>query len=191
MTAREDQSQAFVADRLVIRVEHAVTCFRRLARLVATQFRVLLGSHPLAPPGVDHLAFGGCGYPGRWIGRDAVARPALECEREGVLDRLFGEVEIAKGLDQRGSDAAVLEPKDALDRLMYIVRFGHGRSPAGQRWLGLPDRADLARTAVDQVRHLARPVHCLVEVPGVDEIEAAKLLFGLGERAVGNQPLAV
>jgi hypothetical protein len=42
------------------------------------------------------------------MGRDAVARPPLRRDREGLLRGLLGEVEVAEEADQRSEDATPL-----------------------------------------------------------------------------------
>jgi hypothetical protein len=55
--------------------------------------------------------------PGPGVGRDAVARPTLERDRERVLDRVLGPVEIAEDTGQVRKRASPLLPEDALDGL--------------------------------------------------------------------------
>jgi hypothetical protein len=47
--------------------------------------------------------------------RDALARPSLECDRERILDRLFGKVDVAELPDEDGHGAAVLVAERAID----------------------------------------------------------------------------
>ncbi len=53
------------------------------------------------------------------VGRHAVARPLFECRPESVVQRLFGDIEVAEQADQGGEDAARLRPVDG------IYRFAH------------------------------------------------------------------
>jgi hypothetical protein len=53
--------------------------------------------------------------PGAGIAGDAVARPALGGDREGLLRGFLGEVEVAEEADQRSEDASPLLPEGALE----------------------------------------------------------------------------
>ena len=65
------------------------------------------GVEPGAPAhAVDRLEAAGRNEPRPRIGRHAVARPLLQRRREGIVQRLLGEVEVAEQADQRGEDAA-------------------------------------------------------------------------------------
>ena len=88
----------------------------------------------------------------RGLAGHAVARPLLDRGREGVVQRLLGQVEVAEEADQRGEDAARLGAVDGLDPVPYLVRrvstrhqwfSGYGRlnSRIG-RTSTLPSRAD-------------------------------------------------
>jgi hypothetical protein len=47
--------------------------------------------------------------------RDALARPALGRDREGLLGGFLGELEVAEEADQRGEDASPLVAEDLLE----------------------------------------------------------------------------
>ena len=53
--------------------------------------------------------------PSRWAGRYARSRPALDRGRECLLDRVFGDVDIAKDAGQDGDRATVLLAEHPLD----------------------------------------------------------------------------
>jgi hypothetical protein len=73
------------------------------------------GEAALAPQPVDRpVARGGCD-PGRRVGRNAVARPALERDDEGVLDGLLGAIEVAERARQDGDRLPGLAPEQAVD----------------------------------------------------------------------------
>ena len=56
------------------------------------------------------------GQPRAGPARDAVARPALQGQRERVLRALLGQVPVAGGPDQRGHHLAPLLPERRVDR---------------------------------------------------------------------------
>jgi hypothetical protein len=103
------------------------------------------------------------------VGGDTVARPALGGERERLLGRFLGEVEVADVADQAGEDAAPLLPKDPFEDS-----------------LALHDRADLDGAAPAHLRNALGKLDCRVEIIGlVDEVAAERFLHG-GERPVGG-----
>jgi hypothetical protein len=55
--------------------------------------------------------------PGPGIRRDAVAGPALRGDREGLLDGVLGEVEVAERADQDRDGAPELLPERLGDRI--------------------------------------------------------------------------
>jgi hypothetical protein len=72
------------------------------------------GQSSLAADAVDRAVTGRDREPGAWIGRRAVARPALGRRRERLLGGLLGEVEVAEEADQRGQDPTPLVAKDPI-----------------------------------------------------------------------------
>jgi hypothetical protein len=70
----------------------------------------------LAPQAVDRPVARGRRDPRGGIGRDAVARPALERDEERVLDRLLGAVEVAERAREDGDRLPRLAPEQAVDR---------------------------------------------------------------------------
>jgi hypothetical protein len=73
------------------------------------------GAATLAPQPVDRLVAGGRRDPRRRVGGNAVARPALERDEEGLLDRLLGAVEVPEGPRQDGDRLPGLAPEQAVD----------------------------------------------------------------------------
>ena len=106
---------------------------------------------------VDRLEAAGRDEPRARIVGHAVARPLLDRRREGVVQRLLGEVEVAEQADQRGEDAARLGAVDGVDPARVPARPRPHSSPVGSRYgrsssrIGrtstLPRRADGIREA--------------------------------------------
>src|SRR5690606_38152448 len=78
------------------------------------------------PQGVDRLETAGRHQPGAWIGGHALARPLLEGGAKGVVQRLFGEIEVAEQAYQGREDAARLTP---VDRLHFVRDGEEGAQP--------------------------------------------------------------
>ena len=78
------------------------------------------------PQDVDGLESTGRHQPGSGLGRDPVPRPLLDGRREGVLQRLLGEVEVAEEADQRGKDAPRFGAVDGVDRRARLLGRVHG-----------------------------------------------------------------
>ena len=75
------------------------------------------GQRAIPPDAVDRPVAGHAHEPGRRVGRDPVARPALRGYREGVGRGVLGEVEIStEEAGQRGQDPAPLVTEDLLDQ---------------------------------------------------------------------------
>ena len=107
MAAGEDQLQPLVGEtRLLHLVLH---CLGRLE-----QAR-LLGEDTVAAQAVDRAVAGRDRQPAAWIGRRAVARPALGGDRERLLSGLLGEVEVAEEADQRCENSAPFVAEDLLE----------------------------------------------------------------------------
>jgi hypothetical protein len=70
---------------------------------------------PVAAQPVERAVAGSGDQPGRLVRRDAVARPALGRDREGVLRGFLGEVEVAEEADQSGEDAPPLVAERRLE----------------------------------------------------------------------------
>jgi len=74
------------------------------------------GQRALAPQAVDRSVARRRDQPPAGVGRDALARPALGGDREGVLGGLLGEIEVAEKADQGRKDPAPLIAEDLLDQ---------------------------------------------------------------------------
>src|SRR5687767_11057118 len=90
--------------------------FHRLASFLFALQALSGVSHGLgATQAVDRLTPCGDREPAGRVGRDALGGPMLDGREEGVLEGVFGEVEVAEDADQRGQDAAVGVVEDTLD----------------------------------------------------------------------------
>jgi hypothetical protein len=124
MAAGEHEPEPFVGDHR--RVLAARDVRHRLLQLAGQQ-RLLVSQHRLAPQSVDGAALGGGEDPAGGLGRDAVARPAVQRDGEGVLHRLLRAVDVPAerpGEDRHGP--AELRAERAGDRVGR--RAGGGRA---------------------------------------------------------------
>src|SRR5439155_16768580 len=80
---------------------------------------------------VDGPVAGRGGDPGARVGRQAGGRPPLEGHGEGVLDRLFGDVDVTEEADQGGGGPARLRPEDRRDVHGYSRRTATGPARPG------------------------------------------------------------
>ena len=178
MAAGEDQPQPVVAHRA-----HLLGRARRRARAAsaACGVPVVAGRLPAEP--VDGPVAGRGDDPAARVGRHAVDRPALDGDGERLLDRLLGEVDVAEDADQGGDDPAVLL---AEDRSIVPRRPARRATAPARPGTGAPRRGRCRRRCA-----LRGPVERGVEVGGLDDPEAAEVLLGLGERAVGDEHVAV
>ena len=74
------------------------------------------------------------------VGRHTVAWPALRRDRECLLRRVFGEIEVAELADERREDAAPLIAEDLVEQRAY-------RSTSGRTSTAPPMRAAGTRAA--------------------------------------------
>jgi hypothetical protein len=108
VAAREDELQALVGKGR--RLVHGVLRHERHVE----QLR-LLGEGAVAANAVDRPVAGGRDQPARGACRDAVARPALGGDREGLLRGLLGEVEVAEEADERREDSTPRLAEDLVE----------------------------------------------------------------------------
>src|SRR4051812_12430797 len=87
--------------------------------------------------------------------------------------------------DRGNSAAARRAPGDAPRSAPRRSR--RRRSWRDAPWCKISDRADLIGAAGIGVAELARDLDRVIEIFGVDHIEAEQLLLGLGERPVDHQ----
>ena len=118
------------------------------------------------------------------LGGSPVCRPAFARDEERLLDHLFGEVDVAEETDQGGDDPTGLLTEDPFEVAGVGDRPGTVRSYSA--WNGRTSTGPMQ--AADA---LAAQRERGVEVGGLDDPEAAEVLLRLGERAVGDDGLAV
>ena len=100
MAAGEDQLEALVGEWGGVH--------RILLGLGRLEQSGLLGQGAVTANAVDGPVARGRNQPGVGAGGDAVARPALGGDRERLLRRFLGEVEIAEEADEGSEDASPL-----------------------------------------------------------------------------------
>jgi len=122
VAAREDEAQ------LVIR--HGAH-FRFWLWFTDEGHRLRLPACPggLAAQPVKGLVPGGRDDPATRVGRHAVGRPAFESDREGFLDRVFGEVNVAEDAGQGGHRAARALPEGPYESGFRCGHFDLRPSP--------------------------------------------------------------
>jgi hypothetical protein len=135
MAAREDQAQPVVAHRaLVGRLLGARNPFDWLvAGVQQRRLGVALIARGFAAQAIDRpVAGGGDDPPGR-ARRQPFGRPAPDGDRERVLDRFLGDVDVAEDADQDRHGASVLLAEHTLD--VRNLDAGHARDqPLGVSW---------------------------------------------------------
>jgi hypothetical protein len=108
VTAGEDELEPLVGKRrLVLHV--VLHCLRHVQQAGLGLKRAI------ALDAVDRAVARDGREPGARVARDAVTRPALRGDREGLLRGFLGEVEVAEEADQRSEDAAPLVPEGLLE----------------------------------------------------------------------------
>ena len=153
MAAREDEGEALVRDPAQV-----VLLGREL--LEPCEELHLLLEDAFAPDAVDGAVLCRGDDPGRGVARIAVARPALERGREGVLDGVLRELEVAEGAGEDPDGVSPLLSEDVLDARLQPGSLGD-------------DRADLDRPVIRR-RDLARVPDGLVEVGQLDDEDARR-----------------
>ncbi len=109
VAAREDEREALVRDGA-----HLVLGFGQLCEALE-QLR-LARQRAVAANAVHGTVAGRRDDPRARIPRLAFTRPALQSRREGVLNRVLGEVEVAEDADEDCDRMCPFLPKDAFDR---------------------------------------------------------------------------
>jgi hypothetical protein len=111
VAAGEDQRQAVVGDGhgvVVLLAGHGPL-------ELGGQHRRLVGEALGAPQAVDRLVARRPGDPGGRLVRHAVARPALERDDEGLLDRLLGQVDVPQHASQHRDRPSRAVAEQAVD----------------------------------------------------------------------------
>ena len=120
MAAGEDQAQPVVVHGPSI---DWFVCGMQQCRLFLT---VISGT--FSADTVDGPVAGGGDDPTGGTRRQTVGGPPFECDLERVLDRFFGDIDIAEEADQAGDRTPRLAAEHTAD-LRGIDRLGHGVSP--------------------------------------------------------------
>jgi hypothetical protein len=110
MAASEDQPQPVVLDAFLV---PGGLCAGGIDQRVGV-FQLLEPRTPAHP--VDGLEAPGRNQPCPRIGGHAIARPLLQRRTEGIVQRLFGEIEVAEEANQGGEDAARVGAVEAAHR---------------------------------------------------------------------------
>src|SRR5262245_572870 len=124
MAAREDQPQPIVLDVLGFTGYGAHgLCLEALGQLRLRSVEAGAAAH-----GVDGLEAAGGHEPRTRVGRRPRVWPLLDRGREGLVQRLLGELEAAEEADEGGEDAPRLGAVDRVHRLADAVDSGiiHG-----------------------------------------------------------------
>jgi hypothetical protein len=112
MTAGEHQAQALVCNTR----DHRFLRLRLLVvGLARDQLRGAPSEHAITPEAIDRVVARNGHDPREGIVGHASARPALHGGREGVLDRVLGEVPVAGCANERGDRPPELFAEQAVD----------------------------------------------------------------------------
>ena len=111
VAAGEDQPEPVVGDAAVVVVKVGIAGNGQGSRLPQPGRLGGAAAEPVQRAVARHR-----GQPGAGTARDAVARPGLQCLREGVLRALLGQVPVAGHPDQGGHDPAPLLAERLGDR---------------------------------------------------------------------------
>jgi hypothetical protein len=122
MAAGEHEPQPVVGQRPVEQIGRIVTLGRQPLRdLLVPGFEARA-----SPDAVDRLEAACRNEPGARIVRYAIPRPLRDCRREGLGERLLGEIEVAEQPDQRRENAARFV---AIERVEVDQSSTNGRNP--------------------------------------------------------------
>ena len=167
MAAGEDQLQALVGKR------RWSIAFSEVCVLLEQVWPWPRGCW-VAANAVEGSVAGGRDQPGPGVGGEAVARPALGGNGEGLLGGFLGEVEVAEEADQGGDHAAPLVAERLLEDGYH--------SMIGRTSMAPPSRA-AGILAANSMRG--------VQVVGLVDQVAVEGFLGLDEGPVGRDRLAV
>ena len=82
---------------------------------------------------VERPVLGDLGQPGGRIARDAISRPALQRQQEGILRNLLGQPDVAQIADQSGGELWLLDPPDRFDGRAWSQPFS-SLKPSAAFW---------------------------------------------------------
>jgi hypothetical protein len=123
MAAREHQAEPVVGDRVAgVRFERRPGV---IDVLVLQHFSQPLRAKRVrtpAPEAVDGATTRRDRQPGAGVGRDAMAAPVGDRRDERILQRVFGQFEVAGVADERGKDSRTMDAKRSIDRLARGIR---------------------------------------------------------------------
>ena len=128
MAAGEEELQPVVGNRAHVVLGGVVPGAGPAECLELTQ---LVEIAAFAAKAVDRPVARGADDPGTRVVGKAVARPALERDRERVLDGLLGEVDVAEYPDQGRNRPPGLVPEQAVDDRVRPGYADRAASPAG------------------------------------------------------------
>ncbi len=103
----------------------------------------LRGERAVAPDAVDGPVARGGDEPGAWVGRRAVAGPALRGDRERLLRGFLGELEVAEEADERSEDTAPLVAEDLVEA-RYHSMIGRTSMAPPRRAAGMRAASSIA-----------------------------------------------
>jgi hypothetical protein len=126
VAAGEEEPQAIVRNRA-----HVVGVVAGSGTTERLELTELVEIAALPPKPVDGAVAGSPDDPGAGIGREPVARPALQRDRERVLDGLLREVDVAEDPDQGRERPPRLAPEQAVDDRVRPRYADRAASPAG------------------------------------------------------------
>jgi hypothetical protein len=120
MAAREHQAEPVVGDRVAgVRFERRPGV---IDVLVLQHFSPPPRVRTPAPDAVDGATTRRDRQPGAGVGRDAMAAPVGDRRDERILQRVFGQFEVAGVADERGKDSRTMDAKRSIDRLARGIR---------------------------------------------------------------------
>src|SRR5207248_514712 len=111
VTTGEDEAQPIVMHGSRLHVGFGVVVRGRDRRYLPEQ----LSFARLTPQTIDGPLAGGGRDPATGIGRQAIRRPPAQRDGERLLDRVFGNVDVAENADQGGDRPARVLAKDLAD----------------------------------------------------------------------------
>jgi hypothetical protein len=136
MTAGEDQLESLVREDR--RVHPAVLRLIRHLEQAGLRRQRAVAADP-----VDRSVTPRPHEPGTRVGWNALARPALRRDREGLLRGFLGEVEVAEEADQRSEHPSPLIAEDLVERA-YHFTIGRTSTAPPIRAAGIREASSIA-----------------------------------------------